>query len=63
MIVAVPLALSVKNTPSPAGKPVSVSEGVAEKPAVVTLNVPGVPTVKVVLFELVIAGGTISVKS
>ena len=35
--------------------PVSVSVGVG-KPVVVTVNVPGVPTVKVVLLGLVMAG-------
>ncbi len=39
--------------------PVSDTVG-AGKPVVVTVNVPGVPTVKVVLFALVIAGGALT---
>jgi hypothetical protein len=49
---------------TPAGKaPVSLNVGVGE-PVAVTVNVPAVPTVKVVVFALVIAGTwfTVSVK-
>jgi hypothetical protein len=49
---------------TPAGKaPVSLNVGVGE-PVAVTANVPAVPTVKVVVFALVMAGTwfTVSVK-
>src|SRR5579862_5216871 len=49
--VAVPFPLSVKVTPK-GKKPVSVKAGIGS-PEVVTVNVPGEPTVKVVAGELV----------
>ena len=49
-----PSWLSVNVTPL-GRAPVSVIAGVGE-PVVVTVNVPGLPTVKVALFALVIAG-------
>jgi hypothetical protein len=52
--VAVPLPLSLKVTGLGNG-PDSLRAGVGE-PVVVTVNVPAEPTVKVVLFALVIAG-------
>jgi hypothetical protein len=55
--VAVPLLLLVKVT-LPGNPPVSVITMLAfvGKPVVVTVKVPAVPTLKVVLFALVIAG-------
>ena len=53
--VAVPLPLSVNVTPV-GNVPLSVSVAGGVKPVVVTVNVPGVPTVKVVLLGLVMAG-------
>src|SRR5262245_7865507 len=57
--VAVPARILVAgvNVTVPVGSvPVCDTVGTG-KPVVVTVNVPGVPTVKVVLFALVIAGG------
>src|SRR4051812_14546594 len=55
--VAVPSLLLTNVTP-PGRKPVSVIDipGPLGTPLVVTLKEPGVPTLKVVLFALVIAG-------
>ena len=60
--VPVPFPLSTNVIPL-GSAPASAREG-AGKPAVVTLNVPAVPTVNVALLALVIAGGrpTVSVK-
>ena len=52
--MAVPLPLFTNVTPL-GSAPLSVSVG-GVKPVVVTVNVPGVPTVKVVLLGLVMAG-------
>ena len=52
--VAVPLPLSTNVMP-PGSAPVSLRVGVGN-PVVVTVNVPAVPTVKVVLLALVMAG-------
>ena len=52
--VAVPLPLSL-NVTGLGSDPDSVRLGLGE-PVVVTVNVPALPTVKVVLFALVIAG-------
>ncbi len=64
--VAVPPSTRVAGVNvTPVGSaPVCETVGVG-KPVVVTVNVPGVPTVKVVLAALVIAGGcwTVSVKA
>ena len=58
-----PSPLSVKVTPPGKLAPLSLKAGAGE-PVVVMVNVPGVPTVNVVLFVLVIAGCwfTVSVK-
>src|SRR5712691_10625288 len=53
--VPVPLPLSTKVTPPGSATPPRAIDG-AGNPVVVTVNVPGVPTVNVVLFALVIAG-------
>ena len=60
--VAVPLPLSVNVTPA-GSAPDSLSEGVGT-PEAVTENVPAVPTVKVVLLELLNVGlwSTVNVK-
>ena len=58
--VAVPSPLSTKVTP-PGSAPVSLSAGVG-KPVVVTVKLPGVPTVNVVLSALVIAGAWSTVR-
>jgi hypothetical protein len=60
--VAVPSPLFTNVTPF-GSVPVSLSDGVGV-PVVVTVKLPAVPTVKVVLFALVIAGAwfTVSVK-
>src|SRR5215472_4770202 len=58
--VPVPLPLSTNVTPL-GNAPTSVSEGVGV-PALVTVNVPGVPTVNVVLLALVITGAVPTVR-
>src|ERR1043165_8227362 len=58
--VAVPLPLLTKVTP-PGSTPVSLIVG-AGKPVVVTVKVPGAPTVKAALFALVIAGASFTVR-
>ena len=62
--VPVPLPLSTNVTPAGSATPVRVIAG-AGKPVVVTVNVPGVPTVNVVELALVIAGAwfTVSVNA
>ena len=56
--MAVPFRLSTKVTP--AGKvPVLLIDGVG-LPVAVTVNVPAVPTVKVAVPALVIAGGAVA---
>jgi len=57
--VPVPFPLSPKVTPL-GNEPVSVREGVGV-PVVVTENVPAVPTVNVVLLELVMTGVVLAV--
>ena len=52
--VAVPLPLSTNVTP-PGRAPVSLRAGAGE-PVLVTVNVPALPTVKIVLAPLVMAG-------
>ncbi len=53
----VPLSNPAELSVTPPGKaPVSLKVG-AGKPVAVTLNEPNMPTVKLVLFALVIAGG------
>jgi hypothetical protein len=47
--------LSVKETP-PGSAPLSVIVGETRNPLVVTVNAPGAPAVKVVLFALVMVG-------
>ncbi len=61
--VAVPSLLFTKVTP-PGSAPVSVItiEALVGEPVVVTVKVPGVPTRKVALLALVIAGGCATVK-
>ena len=58
--VAVPLPLSTNDTPL-GRAPLSVSAGVG-KPVVVTVKLPAVPTVKVVLLALVMAGAWVTVR-
>jgi hypothetical protein len=58
--VPVPFLLSTKVTPL-GSAPVCVREGVGV-PVVITVNVPGVPTVNVVLPVLVIAGAAFTVR-
>ncbi len=62
--VPVPSPLSTNVTPAGSAAPVRVIAATG-KPVVVTVNVPGVPTVKLVVFALVIAGVwfTVSVKA
>ena len=62
--VPVPLPLSTNVTPPGSATPLRVIAG-AGKPVVVTVNVPGGPTVNVVRFALVMAGAllTVSVKA
>jgi len=58
-MVAVPSPLSWKVT-VPGNEPVAFKEGFGF-PVVFTMNEPGVPTVNVVLFKVVIVGGTFTV--
>ena len=58
--VAVPLPLSTKVTP-PGRAPVSLRAADGE-PVLVTVNVPALPTVKVVLAALVMAGAWSTVR-
>jgi len=59
LTVGVPLSTPAVLNVTPAGSaPVSLNVG-AGVPVAVTVNVPAVPTVKVVLVELVIAGATV----
>jgi hypothetical protein len=55
-MVAVPSPLSVKRTP-PGNVPVAVTLGWTRRnPLVLTVNPPGAPAMKVVLFALVMVG-------
>ena len=57
--VPVPLPLSTNVTPAGSAAPPRASVG-SGKPLVVTVNVPGVPTVNVVVAALVIAGASLT---